>query len=69
MTRSLLADPSAGEAAQIGGSAGVLTEDQIRTFVDEQLAGVDLQGRSRVMGGGTRCPCRLRSAGARGRVV
>ena len=61
VTRSLLADPSA-EAAQIGGSTGVLTDDQIRRFVEEQLAGVELEGRSVcvIVPDGTRsCPLPL----------
>jgi nickel-dependent lactate racemase len=34
------------EAARIGGPAGVLGEDEARAFVHEQLAAVDLDGRS-----------------------
>src|SRR3954452_2948019 len=37
-------DPLA--AARIGGSHGILTEEEIRAFVREQLATVDLDGRS-----------------------
>src|SRR3954470_12194901 len=37
-------DPLA--AACIGGSQGVLTEEEIRAFVRDQLAAVDLDGRS-----------------------
>jgi nickel-dependent lactate racemase len=33
-------------AALVGGTDGVLTEDEVRTFVAEQLAGCDLDGRS-----------------------
>ena len=32
--------------ARIGGPAGVLGEDEVRAFVHQQLAGVDLDGRS-----------------------
>jgi nickel-dependent lactate racemase len=49
-------------ATQIGGSEGVLTDDQVRTFVNEQLATVDLDGRSVcvVVPDGTRsCPVPL----------
>jgi lactate racemase len=62
MTRSRLADLSVATAVQIGGSVGVLTEDQIRTFVHEQLAGVDVEGRSVcvIVPDGTRsCPMPL----------
>jgi nickel-dependent lactate racemase len=38
--------PAAGAATQIGGPAGVLTEDEVRSFVHEQLDGVQLDGRS-----------------------
>ena len=38
------ADPST--AAQIGGPRDVLTEDKIHAFVRDQLATVDLDGRS-----------------------
>jgi nickel-dependent lactate racemase len=34
------------EAARIGGPGGVLTEDEVRAFVHDQLAAVDLDGRS-----------------------
>ena len=33
-------------ASQVGGADGVLTEEQVREFVHEQLAAVDLDGRS-----------------------
>ena len=33
-------------ASQVGGADGVLTEEQVRAFVHEQLAAVDLDGRS-----------------------
>src|SRR6185369_9557000 len=33
-------------AAQVGGPAEVLSDDQVRAFVLEQLAGADLDGRS-----------------------
>src|SRR3954466_4258146 len=36
----------AGAVARIGGSSGVLTDDQVRAFVHEELAGADLDGRS-----------------------
>ena len=38
--------PVAGTATQIGGPAGVLTDDQVRSFIHEQLAAADLDGRS-----------------------
>jgi nickel-dependent lactate racemase len=34
------------EAVRIGGPSGVLSEDQVRAFVHEQLAAADLDGRS-----------------------
>src|SRR3954451_20990896 len=37
-------DPLA--AARLGGAHGVLTDEEVRTFVRDQLAGVDLEGRS-----------------------
>jgi lactate racemase len=36
----------AGTAARIGGPTGTLSEQRVRAFVAEQLAGVDLEGRS-----------------------
>jgi nickel-dependent lactate racemase len=48
--------------AQIGGPHGVLTEDEIRAFVHDQLATVDLEGRSvcvLVPDGSRSCPMPL----------
>jgi lactate racemase len=38
--------PMADAASQVGGPAGVLTDDQVRSFIHEQLAAADLDGRS-----------------------
>jgi nickel-dependent lactate racemase len=38
--------PVADAATQVGGPGGVLTDDQARSFIHEQLAGADLDGRS-----------------------
>jgi nickel-dependent lactate racemase len=62
MTRSLLPDRPSPLAARVGGPTGVLTEDQVREFVREQLAGVDVDGRSVcvIVPDGTRsCPMPL----------
>ena len=39
-------DQLAAGAARIGGATGVLGDDQVSAFVREQLAAVDLDGRS-----------------------
>jgi nickel-dependent lactate racemase len=41
-----VAVPRATGAVSVGGASGVLTDDEIRAFVGEQLAGADLNGRS-----------------------
>jgi nickel-dependent lactate racemase len=49
-------------AAQIGGPGGVLTDEQVRTFINDQLAAADLDGRSVcvIVPDGTRsCPMPL----------
>ena len=49
-------------AAQIGGPGGALTDEQVRTFVLDQLAAADLDGRSVcvIVPDGTRsCPMPL----------
>jgi nickel-dependent lactate racemase len=38
--------PVADAATQVGGPAGVLTDEQVRSFIHEQLAAADLDGRS-----------------------
>jgi nickel-dependent lactate racemase len=38
--------PVTEAATQVGGPAGVLTDDQVRSFIHEQLAAADLDGRS-----------------------
>ena len=45
MTRVAPGAPTSS-AAQVGGPAGVLTDEQVRAFVHEQLAAADLDGRS-----------------------
>jgi nickel-dependent lactate racemase len=62
MTQMTTPDLLAAEAAQIGGPAEVLGEDQVRAFVHEQLGAADLDGRSVcvVVPDGTRsCPLPL----------
>src|ERR671926_214059 len=64
MTRTLAPAPAeqADRAAQIGGPDEVLTDDKVRAFVHEQLARVDLDGRSVcvIVPDGTRsCPLPL----------
>ena len=46
MVQTTIPDRLSATAARVGGPAGVLTEDQVRAFVHEQLAGADLDGRS-----------------------
>jgi nickel-dependent lactate racemase len=46
MVQTTSPDRLGGTAVRVGGPAGVLTEDQVRAFVHEQLAGADLDGRS-----------------------
>ena len=56
------ASPATTGVAQIGGPHGVLTEDEIRAFVHDQLAAADLDGRSvcvLVPDGSRSCPLPL----------
>lgn len=56
------AAPPAADAAVLGGPGAALSEDEVRRFVAEQLAGVDLDGRSLcvIVPDGTRsCPLPL----------
>ncbi|HST67672.1 MAG TPA: lactate racemase domain-containing protein, partial [Mycobacteriales bacterium] len=46
MTQTTTSERAVAAAATIGGPADTLTEEQVRAFVHEQLAGVDLDGRS-----------------------
>ena len=46
MAQTTVPEVPAGAAAQIGGSDGVLTDEQVRAFIHEQLAAADLDGRS-----------------------
>ncbi|MDQ3880015.1 MAG: lactate racemase domain-containing protein, partial [Chloroflexota bacterium] len=46
MTEALISETPTAEAAQIGGPAAILTENQIETFVRDRLDGSDLDGRS-----------------------
>src|SRR5436190_22110423 len=46
MTQTVTPETPGITAARIGGPAEVLTERQIRAFVHDQLAAVDLDGRS-----------------------
>ena len=46
MTQTVTREAAPGAAARIGGPDDTLTEPQIRAFVHDQLAGVDLDGRS-----------------------
>jgi nickel-dependent lactate racemase len=46
MAQTTVPEVPAGTAAQIGGSDGVLTDEQVRAFIHEQLAAADLDGRS-----------------------
>ena len=46
MAQTTVPQAPAGSAAHIGGSDGVLTDEQVRAFISEQLAAVDLDGRS-----------------------
>jgi hypothetical protein len=58
MTQTQPATTPTGQADRIGGSQVVLTDDQIRTFVQEKLGAASLDGRS-VLGDGqaARRPC------------
>jgi nickel-dependent lactate racemase len=46
MTQTLHPKPATRDVAQIGGPDQVLTDEQVRSFVGQQLAGADLDGRS-----------------------
>ena len=46
MTHTVTPQADATDAIQIGGPAGVLTDDEVRAFVRERLDAVDLDGRS-----------------------
>jgi nickel-dependent lactate racemase len=46
MTQTVTPEAAPGAAARTGGPGDTLTEQQIRAFVHEQLAGVELDGRS-----------------------
>jgi nickel-dependent lactate racemase len=57
-----MTNPVTTGVAQIGGPHGVLTEDEIRAFVHDQLAAADLEGRSvcvLVPDGSRSCPMPL----------
>jgi nickel-dependent lactate racemase len=46
MSQAAVPEVSAAAAVHIGGPDGVLTDDQVRAFIGEQLAAADLAGRS-----------------------
>src|ERR671920_470343 len=46
MTQTMTPQPAPGAAARIGSPEDALTEQQVRAFVHDQLANVELDGRS-----------------------